>query len=461
MRTSRANGYGTVPLNPGPGNRANVMSAAIEPGNAAAETEPATIGIGALRVGMHIVESVYDESGVLLLAAGAEVTPRFLDHLRRRGIQCLRLEPSPPTDTAQPRKRRHPQRRKHRFAHREAGREDVQPPPAATQTDRTPSAQRLSLPDLREAARNGLKKHVATSGLVAGICRALSRQRSVSGEHLKNALSDFQDTLALDAALLPLIVSMQRTTGEYLFDHCVNVALVSMSIASRLELDREQLLEVGLGALVHDVGMLRVPDAIRLAPRGLTEPEWAEVRRHPYHTAQYLEYIDGLPETARHISHQVHERADASGYPRRRSALLIHPYARIASIADAYVAMTKPRPYRSAILPYLAVKTLLVEGNDDKFDRNVMRGFLEAVSLFPIGSRVELDDGVQAVVIRSSTELHTQPVVEAVDEQGRPNGELIDLARTSARRVTRAIPDATDGFTPIHVDAVPDHPRRA
>ena len=448
-------------MSPEPGNRANVMSAAIERGHAAAETEPATIGIGALRIGMNISEAVYDESGVLLLAAGAEITPRFLDHLRRRGIRRLRLEPAGPTETAQPHKPRHAQRRTHRFANREAGREDVQPTPAETQTDCTPIAQRLSPSDLREATRDGLKKHVAASGLVAGICRALNRRRSVSGEHLRNALSDFQDTLALDSALLPLIVSMQRTTGEYLFDHCVNVALVSMSIASRLELDREQLLEVGLGALVHDVGMLRVPDAIRLAPRGLTEPEWAEVRRHPYHTAQYLEHIHGLPETVRYISHQVHERADASGYPRRRSGMLIHPYARIVSIADAYVAMTKPRPYRSAILPYLAVKTLLVEGNDDKFDRDVMRGFLEAVSLFPIGSRVELDDGVQAVVIRSSTELHTQPVVEVADEQGQPSGELIDLAQTTTRRVVRAIPDATNGFTPIHVDVVPDHPQRA
>ena len=234
-----------------------------------------------------------------------------------------------------------------------------------------------------------------------------------------------------------------------------------MSIASRLDMTHEQLIEVGLGALMHDVGMLRVPDAIRLAPRGLTEPEWVEVRRHPYHTARYLEHIDGLPESVRQISHQVHERADATGYPRRRSGMAIHPYARIASLADAFVAMTKPRPYRSAILPYLAAKTLLVDSSDDKFDRDVMRGFLEAISLFPIGSRVALDDGVEAVVIRSSSEFHTRPVVEMVDGKGEPTGETVDLAQTSARRIVRALPDTANAFLSIHVDAVPDHPQQA
>jgi len=203
-------------------------------------------------------------------------------------------------------------------------------------------------------------------------------------------------------------------------------------------------MEVGLGALLQDVGMLRVADDIRLAGRDLSPEEWFEVRRHPYHTLEQLERIRSLPRVVRYVGYQVHERCDASGYPRGRAGMLLHQYSRIAAIADAFVAMTRPRPHRSAMLPYLAAKTILVEGSINKYDRTMVRAFLDCVSLFPVGSVVELDDGSMGTVLRANPGLQTRPIIEEFGSDGDPTGYLIDLAEDTDRCVVRALPTGAE-----------------
>jgi HD-GYP domain-containing protein (c-di-GMP phosphodiesterase class II) len=211
-------------------------------------------------------------------------------------------------------------------------------------------------------------------------------------------------------------------------------------MAAQLGMGRDQLLEVGLGALLQDSGMLRVPEEIRLAARPLTDEEWFEVRCHPLYTLEHLEQIRGLPRTVACIAYQLHERVDGRGYPRERSGLFVHPYAKIAGIADAYAAMIRPRPHRPPISPYLAAKTVLIEGSSNKFDRTMVRAFLDAVSLFPVGSRVELDDGSKATTMRANPGQHTRPVVELMDDSCRPTGRIMDLSREKRRSVNLVLP---------------------
>jgi len=219
----------------------------------------------------------------------------------------------------------------------------------------------------------------------------------------------------------------------------VNVALISMAIGSHLGLDRERIMEIGLGGLLHDIGMLRVPSSIRQAPRELTEREWREIHRHPLHTLDMLADLRGLPQTVRFISYQAHERFNGSGYPRHRSGRQLHEYAKIVSLSDMYTAMTSKRPFRPAMPPYIAARTILTDGAAGKFDRAAVRAFLDTLSLFPIGSRVRLSDKSTARVLRANPGLHTCPVVEELAEDGLPTGRLIDLSYEDAPRVIQAI----------------------
>lgn len=296
---------------------------------------------------------------------------------------------------------------------------------------------KLPRPEFEEEAIRGVDRCSAMAEALAEVFDGVRARRLASCHRLRELADEFASLLAVDFDLLPTVASARRARHGYLIDHSVNAALLSMAIAGQLGLDRRRVTEIGLGSMLKDIGMLRIPKPIRLARRSLTPDEKALVERHPVHTVNALGRLRELPTTALLIGHQSHERPDRSGYPCRRSGAFIHPYARIASIADAYTAMTHPRPYRDAVLPHEAVKRILIEGGLGKYDLNMLRAFLDSVSLFPIGSWVELNDGTTAKVVRANPGSHTRPVVAAYDAAGRPTGELVDLTMEVCRRILR------------------------
>jgi len=389
-----------------------------------------TVSVASLRAGICLSQEIYDEAGVLLLAAGTTITPRFLHLLQQRGIVSVRLRRGwgAVADRADPPR----MQRLDRLLAVELSKH--QPLCLGGPADRP----QLPLDDLWVEARRGLERHVRATAALADICETSQAGRTSSSDEMGTLVGQFADMLTLDCELLIMIVSMQRTLGEYLFDHCVNVALLSMSIASQLGLRRERLMTIGLGGVFQDVGMLGVPSDIRLAPRELEPDEQAEIEQHPVYTLDYLERVRGLPVEARFIGYQAHERTDGSGYPRRRSATTTHPFAKVVALADAYAAMTRPRPYRPARRPHDAVKEILVEGSHNRFDRTVVRGFLDAVSAFPVGSRVELTGGVQGLVVRANPGAHTRPVVAVIDAEGNLTGQTIDLSKETRLEVVAA-----------------------
>ena len=204
--------------------------------------------------------------------------------------------------------------------------------------------------------------------------------------------------------------------------------MLGMAIGSQLGLDRECITTLGLGGLLHDIGMLRVPLTIRMGEGDLSDREWHEIYRHPLHTLDMLTSLRGVPQAVRFVAYQAHERLNGTGYPRGRSGNQLHTLAKIIAIADVYAAMTRPRPYRTAMLPYVAAKTIVIDASVDKFDRDLVRTFLDTLSLFPIGSRVGLSDGSIARVMRANPSAHTAPIVEPLSADGSPIGQVLDLS---------------------------------
>lgn len=391
------------------------------------------ISVESLRPGMRLAHDIYDRAGVLLLVAGSEITPRFLRLLDQRGIRLVRPRAAGLLQkTAAPAEIGKARQLDDLLA-AELGKQG--PMGSGDPVERP----RLPLEALWVEAARGLQRHVGMTAVLADICETSQSGQTSSSDKMRSLVGEFVDMLTLDCELLVTVASMQKTLGEYLFDHCVNVALLSMSVAAQLGMSREQTTAIGMGAILQDVGMLRVPRTIRLAPRRLTSQERAEIQRHPLYTLDYLERIRGLPPEAGFIGYQAHERNDASGYPRGRSAAIIHPYAKIVGLADVYTAMTRPRPYRPAILPHEAVKQILVNTRRNRFDRTVVRAFLDAVSAFPIGSLIELKQGVRGQVVRANPGAHTRPIIVLVGPDGNPTDSVIDLSKETHLEVVRAL----------------------
>ena len=380
------------------------------------DDEP-TLGVwsvDSLRSGMRLASDIYDRKGVLLLTAGTTITPEFMDLLRNRMIRFVRIDEDSASSVAGP------------------------PQGAASESVRTEHARatgstgrRLSRAEFRKLVMQGLARHEAARDDIAAAFGDLRDGGMVSEREITRFVGEFADMVALDADLVPTILSLQSAPDEYLYHHSVNVAVLSIALGAQLGLPRDSMTVLGLGALLHDVGMLHVPDSIRLAPRPLTPDEWVIVRRHPNYTRDYLERIPGLSRGARLVCCQVHERCDRRGYPAGLSGMTIHPHAKIAAVADAYAAMTCRRPYRHALPPYDAARAILQGCSAGRFDTNAVRALLDSLSLFPIGSTVRLDDGTPARVVRANPGLHTRPIVEALNSDDR----FIDLSKETDRSI--------------------------
>ncbi|MBI3566373.1 MAG: HD-GYP domain-containing protein [Elusimicrobia bacterium] len=225
-----------------------------------------------------------------------------------------------------------------------------------------------------------------------------------------------------------------RTFDEYTFAHCVNVCVYSISIGTRLGLDRAQLTDLGLAALFHDLGKAKLPLALIDKPDEYDEAEWEQMHRHPALGAKTLlamrRTLDrGLARAVR-VAYEHHRGVDGSGYPRPRRKARQDLFARICAIADSFDAMTSGRVYqRRAMGPAEALRRML-QRSGTGYDPVLLRLFVGAVGVFPIGTPVLLDDGRAGVVWRNDAADLMRPRVRVpVGPKGGEGAAVVDLAR--------------------------------
>jgi uncharacterized domain HDIG len=207
------------------------------------------------------------------------------------------------------------------------------------------------------------------------------------------------------------------------YNHSLGVSVLSIAIGLSLGLDKNDLYELGLCALLHDIGKMAVPIEIISKPGKLTPEEFDIVKQHPAKGAEFL-YSHNLANRricAGVLSH--HEKYDGSGYPNGLSGKRIPLFGRIISIADVYDALTSERPYRKPSSPSEAIEYIMGCGN--AFDISLVKAFLKKVSPYPIGSCVKLSNEQIAVVVKQNEFHPLRPVIRMLN---RPNVAL-DLAK--------------------------------
>lgn len=393
------------------------------------------LSIDALQVGKRLAFDVHNSADDILLRSGEVVRHSFVAQLRQAGTLQVRV----PKSAIGGRTVYESAAARHRVA-RELD-EVVQ---SLTQSEMTLGRtlrERRDLPQdrLLEETQRGLELHRQSLDKVAEFTEDLYRGRLNTVSPATDVVAKFLDLVNLDSSLLPVVAAFKKTPGDFLFQHALNVSLLSMAVAAQLSVRRENLLQIGVGALLQDVGMLKIPDEIRLAPRALTPREREVVALHPLHSLDIIRDLDGVGRLSLLICYQSHERAGGGGYPRRRRSELTHPYARLVGAANAYTAMSSDRPHRAAMSPYEAMETMLREASVDRFDRSVVRTVLDCIALFPLGSLVKLSDGSIAKILRANPALHTKPVIVRVDAQGQIASDEIDLSEQDDVYVIQAL----------------------
>lgn len=272
------------------------------------------------------------------------------------------------------------------------------------------------------------------------LIETLERGRSIDGQ-AHEAIA--RDTIVQATRDLDLYVKLgiNPAGNGYPGAHSLHVAMLAVAVGANLGWDRETLLELGVGCLIHDLGMISVCDRVHETPRLLGEQDFEEIVKHPLLTFDLLEdHLDAVPLASRMVAYQIHERLDGQGYPRNRPAAQIHQAAKVAALADVYMALVSPRPHRPAVWPHHAIMYLVYGARDGQFDPTSTRALLKTISIYPIGSWASLGDGRVARVLRSSPSDYTKPIVEAwrADERDAPP-VIIDLSKNHAVKIARPI----------------------
>lgn len=287
----------------------------------------------------------------------------------------------------------------------------------------------------RESMDAVLEQHEQAVEQVDTFLSQLQNGESVSSEVVrdvtKNALSRAKDDL-------DLFVCMGINPGDNteIAVHSTNVSILAVAIGATLGQDEDALTDLSMGCLVHNAGMLKIDETLYQSASLVDESDFVEIAKHPVIATDMLyKNMSRVSLGVRMIVYQMHERNDGSGYPRGRTAEAIHPLAKIAAAADAYVALVSRRPHRPAMLPYFAMTKMLEDVKAGLYDPQVVRALLQTISLFPIGSYVELNDGRMAKTIRANGPSYDRPVVEV----GRgPTAEVIDLTERPELQVVKA-----------------------
>lgn len=234
-----------------------------------------------------------------------------------------------------------------------------------------------------------------------------------------------------------------RKRHEATANHCLNTSILAIAFASHLGLPKAEIAAIGIGALLHDVGIMRTPPQILDKPGMLTREEYDVVKRHPLEGHAVLKLTHTLPEISLQIIHSHHERVDGSGYPDQLKGDAIPRQALIVGIADMYDSMTSDRPYRSSVTPQEALTYMHKHATKD-FGRELVEEFIKCVGIYPIGSLVLLNNGTLGIIVASNPGARLKPIVMLVrDAEGtmlRPR-PLLNLAITgkAARQDAPAI----------------------
>lgn len=266
--------------------------------------------------------------------------------------------------------------------------------------------------------------------------------KAVDSVPLADMAGGIMDSLSRNHHALACVTQM-RDKDRYLMEHSFSVSVLMGILASIMGYSGDILHQMVTGALLHDIGKIRVSDKILHKPGKLTDEEWLEMKNHVTYGEEVLRKTRGITPIMLDICAQHHERLDGSGYPRGLSLDDIPIHSRMASVVDVYDAITAERVYHKGMAPTTALKKLLEWSGEDQLDRKLIHQFIKAMGIYPVGSVVELDNQKLAVVTDINPDDNNKPkVLQMYDLRTRryDNRYTIDLSdERCGRNIVKAV----------------------
>ncbi len=294
----------------------------------------------------------------------------------------------------------------------------------------------LSKEDTREIAK---KVFFETIGTVKEVITHIKGKQHADVRRLKRLVRKAVHLVMEDESIL-LGMATIKNYDEYTFNHSVNVAIYALAMGRRLGFSRSVLSELGITAMLHDIGKSKIPKDVLNKPAALNEEEWGQMKRHPITGVEIVLNLKQLGEVNPKMVIGIfdhHLKNDLSGYPKLFHHKGVSLFGRIIQIADAYDAMTTPRIYKK--IPYTPEQALaiMLRDRDAHFDSILLKMFIGLVGVYPIGSLVLLDTREMGIIFKTNPDPQwiERPLVILVERgrQGKGEKKLIDLTERNGQ----------------------------
>ena len=289
----------------------------------------------------------------------------------------------------------------------------------------------------REVAKRTYSQGVAVAKeVVTGI--RLGRATSV--KKVKRAVQMIVDQVLNNETSLVGLTTL-RDYDEYTFTHSVNVCIFAVALGKKLGFSKVQLYDLGMTALMHDIGKARIPLDVLNKTGGLDDAEWRIMQAHPWFGALTLFNLRGydeIPYRSILVAHEHHMKTDLTGYPKPIRPRALGLFSRIVAVADGFDAATTRRSYQTVPIEPDQVLREMWENPRRGYDAVLVKALINLIGIYPVGTCVILDTLEVAVVaaMNSDGQQLNRPMVRLVlDADGGvvpPPGRLVNLGDQDA-----------------------------
>lgn len=295
-----------------------------------------------------------------------------------------------------------------------------------------------------EELQKATRLHNQARGLVSNVLHDVKLGRAIDVDAFDSLADGMIDSVLRNHNALACLGRI-REKDNYLLEHSINLAVLMGIFARSLQIDRDTMHQAIVGAMLHDIGKVMVPDNILHKPGKLSDDEFRVMRSHVVFSRELLKQTPGVSDLTIRVAAQHHERIDGSGYPDGLHDCDICREGKMCAIADVYDAITADRVYHKGLPPTAALKKLL-EWSGTHLDKALVHRFIRSMGIYPVGSLVKLKSERLAVVIEASETDQRLPIVKVIYNirlrQFVPV-EIIDLSRPGVQdEITQAVDPA-------------------
>jgi len=289
-----------------------------------------------------------------------------------------------------------------------------------------------------------------TLGTIKDVITQIKTKQYPDVRKLKRLAQTAVNLMMQDESIL-LGLTAIKNYDEYTFNHSLNVSIYALAIGRRLGFSKKTLTELGITALLHDIGKSKVPLEVLNKPGKLDDAEWDQMKKHPLTGVEIVLNLKQLGEINPKMVIGIfdhHLKTNLTGYPKLFRKKVPSLFGRIIQVVDAYDAMTTPRVYRNKCYTPEQVLAIMLRDKGTQFDPILLKIFIGLVGMFPIGSLVMLDTQELGIVYKANPDpkLMDRPQVILIsrDQKGEVKKAMVDLSETNGdgkfkRNITKTL----------------------